>query len=80
MEEIRDIEVQIYPNPADERINLRINDGISARIFDFAGQIVKSRAIESPETLMDVSDLHTGVYLIEVITNRGSGVYKLIIE
>ena len=75
-----DIRAEIYPNPAEDWVHIRVQNGNSVRIFDIAGHVVQSMSIENMETVMDVSELHRGVYLMEVRTERGAGVYKLIIE
>ncbi len=73
-----DIGAEFYPNPVDEMLHIRVADGVSVRIFDLTGRMVKYRPIEDLETALNVNDLLSGVYVIEVSTAAGKGVYKLI--
>ena len=74
----QDIGAEIYPNPVGELLHIRVENGISARVFDLTGRLVKTNSITGQETVINVSDLLSGVYVIEVNTLAGAGLYKLI--
>lgn len=62
--------VKIYPNPTDNKINLELKGNItltSIKIFDDLGRVVK----EFNNTLLDVSSLSDGIYVLELETNEG---------
>ena len=64
-------DVQTYPNPVKDIINLKIDglttDKISIKIIDIHGRVLKTMMIESHDnSQINVSDLTTGNYFIEV--------------
>jgi hypothetical protein len=75
---IEDIGANIYPNPVDDLLHIRVENGVSASVFDFSGRLVKFISLTGQETALPVSDMSSGEYLIQVKTSDGSGVYKLI--
>jgi hypothetical protein len=75
---IEDIGANIYPNPVDDLLHIRVENGVSASVFDISGRLVKFISLTGRETTLPVSDMGSGEYLIRVKTLDGSGVYKLI--
>ena len=73
-----DVGAKIYPNPVDDLLHIRVENGLTARMFDLSGRMVKSVSLENSETTVEVSDLEAGEYLIELTTSEGTGAYKLI--
>ena len=76
----------IYPNPATDlvQISLNTNSGNieSIVIFDVLGKVVKKvEDVNSNQTNINVSELSSGVYMIEVTTeNKLKQVKKLVIK
>lgn len=76
----------LYPNPATDlvQISSSINSGDieSIVIFDVLGKVVKKvEAVNSNQTNISVSELSSGVYMVEVITeNNLKQVKKLVIK
>jgi hypothetical protein len=63
----------LYPNPAQDWINLTISsartDRISARIIDISGKVVKEQTINFTPGVpvkMDTRELSKGVYRLEL--------------
>ena len=56
-----------YPNPVVDILNLKYNENISsASVFNLLGQQVLSKSINQNETLLDLSSLPTGTYLVKL--------------
>jgi hypothetical protein len=80
--------VNLYPNPTTQNANVVVNNqvdgGFSINIYNLTGSIVKqisSRKPAGPFTeKINVSDLTTGVYLVEVIQSDSRAVKRLIIK
>ncbi len=76
----KNINLQVYPNPATGEINLAVpnNETIeSIKIFNQNGQLVKQ--ITNPEkTSVNVSNLNTGVYFIRTDTETNRYLSKII--
>lgn len=72
----------IYPNPADNVLNLssktntRMN---SVQIVDLNGRVVKNVNVKGlTETEIDVSDINAGMYFVEVASDEGKSTTKFI--
>jgi|GEM_PF-2731043 len=79
IEDHKAIDVAIYPNPASDKLYLQAGTDITVQgveIYNMQGRCVLSSKGQ-PESL-DISDLSTGVYLVEIKTDKGSAKHKLI--
>lgn len=68
----------IYPNPTVDVLNIESKNGLSAneiRITDLSGKVVKE---QKDATSVNVSDLATGTYIIDITTNEGRATSKFI--
>jgi uncharacterized protein (TIGR02145 family) len=66
--ELRTNNIEIYPNPADDIINLKISDlksDLNFVIYDALGRIVNAGIINAETTSLDISNLATGFYIIK---------------
>lgn len=73
--------VTVYPNPATEFVNVRLNENISKiEVFNVAGQVMQSitPAKNTIHTKFDVRNLNAGVYLVRVETEKGRVAIKKI--
>ena len=69
------IEFKIYPNPTSDYLNIHTEEQIlDVTIFNVQGRQI----LKSTEERLDVSNLTSGIYLIEVKTNSGKAVNKFI--
>jgi hypothetical protein len=73
--------LNLYPNPAVERITLSgLNGGEQISIIDLNGKIAAMQQALSQETSINVSSLPQGAYLVAVKYNGKLGVVKFIKE
>ncbi|HMQ46046.1 MAG TPA: peptide-N-glycosidase F-related protein [Saprospiraceae bacterium] len=75
---------RIYPNPASERFQLSFSevvDDMVLSIYNSAGQrmLMQQKAQVSSQEV-DISQLPLGVYTVEVRTEQGVAIQKLVIE
>ncbi len=85
---ITDGTVVVFPNPADEQINLTFNSNkntnIEIVISDVSGKQLISRGwdttIGKNQLIFDVSGFAQGIYVLNVVTNNGNLNYKLLIK
>ena len=66
--------VSIYPNPAVNFINVKVEElqNFEIEVYDFIGNMViaeKVNHIENTKHRVDVSNLQNGVYLMYIVTN-----------
>ena len=87
------ININIYPNPANENINISIdypasysiedieNLSSSIRILDITGRIIKEKLLDTGTTFVQVPiNLNSGMYIVQMISNdKAVAVNKLII-
>jgi Secretion system C-terminal sorting domain len=78
--EINNLNWTMYPNPADQQVQFTgVPVNSIASIFDLAGKLVKSVKLNSTSA-MDVSDVSSGVYTVQILHNGELSNGKLIIE
>lgn len=75
----------IYPNPSGGKVVLEVNpyrEGtrLVARILDLNGQVVKEQPVWRSITLLDLTLLHPGIYLVQLSGGTYSSTVKLILE
>lgn len=70
---------KIFPNPAKNVLNITLEDNLKlerADIYNNLGQIIRT----SYTSVVDISDISSGMYFVEVTTNHGKATKKLIIN
>ena len=74
-------EFNIYPNPAKDRVNITINNSIETKIeiYDVLGKRVLNKKTNEP-TILDISSLKSGLYLMKFIQKDNITTKKLIVE
>jgi hypothetical protein len=76
--ELASAHLQVYPNPASDRLQIDISkvdpaamtDVSSIVIYDIVGQMLKSIPVSEMGGSISVSDLHTGMYLIGLMDSK----------
>ncbi len=74
----------LYPNPAASVISIatdaRINSGAQLSIFNSLGQLVHAEPLRTNQQQINVSDLSSGVYMLELTSESRIEKQKLIIQ
>jgi len=73
----------IYPNPASEKLYINIPDfdnTCSIKLYDVNGRLILSKSISYASSILDVSELNTGVYYLRILGSNISKVEKIIIN
>lgn len=74
-----EVNCKIYPNPANDYITISSSLSIkTVRIYNLASQIVRIIEVNSVSKLLNVNELHSGIYMLLIETERGSLVKKLV--
>jgi len=69
----------IYPNPATDIFNISLSDNIileKVTIYNNLGHLIKT----SNDKVINVDNLSSGIYFVEVSTNQGKAVKKIIVK
>ncbi len=72
--------ISVYPNPANDNLTIESSQNALIDITNIQGQLIKSIATNSNKTNVDVSALPSGVYFVEVKTEKGVAVRKFVKE
>lgn len=74
--------INIYPNPATDKlyINLKNNSVSTLNLVDYNGRLVRSEKAANAITEIDLKGLANGLYLLQVVTEKGVSTYKVIKE
>lgn len=70
----------VYPNPANNELRIKATETVSLSVIDILGKVVYSNNQVNNETIIDVSNLQKGVYLVKVMGENVYSTEKLIIE
>lgn len=73
------LKVNIYPNPVDQFLTIQSADVIQqVCIYNMLGIKVKETTINNKEAVLDLSDLSSGVYMVEVMDENHRRVVRAI--
>ncbi|MBQ8760527.1 MAG: T9SS type A sorting domain-containing protein [Bacteroidales bacterium] len=76
--EIEDNKVVVYPNPATDVLNVKVDTSFDATIYNYQGQVVMRNYNSNGQ--INVAELSSGVYFLEVRTDDNVSVTKIVIE
>ena len=73
--------LKLYPNPANQELNIILStiDNIIL-IYNMQGQLVKQDSFSNTGCKLNIADLSSGMYVVEVRSKKGRGFQKFIIE
>ncbi len=87
VERATDIDINIYPNPAIDQVNLTVEAGIgetvSASVYDVRGRLVSDQLFFTTTTSntttvsADVSNMDKGIYIVRVKVGKATFIKKL---
>lgn len=84
IEDIQNNWFRMYPNPNDGHFiiqhNLEINQNSKARIMDLFGREVEIINLNSDINTVDISSLSSGTYLVEIESDNGKLVEKVVVN
>ena len=84
-EHFDNLHMTIYPNPASTEVYVTIpefssNKNVRFTMFDLNGRMVRDLNIETETSKFDVSGLESGVYIMNISSDKGSVVKKLVVD
>jgi hypothetical protein len=72
--------VKVYPTITSDQVKIVSSSDIQIiKAYDIQGKIYVNKLIQSTQAVMNVSVWESGIYFINVVTNEGSGQYKIIV-
>lgn len=79
-------EAKIFPNPANEILNINLNaNGTTVKsleVINLQGQILLTETVNSPivNTSLDLSSIESGIYFLNIETDRGTIAQRFLIH
>lgn len=72
----------LYPNPAGDKVTVTLSGNVQGkyRMYNVLGAQVGSGVLKSGETIIDLSDLEHGLYLVNITVGDRSATRKLLVE
>lgn len=79
-----DTAFNMWPNPANSNVNISFNSAVennaSVVIYDVQGRIVKQSSLTGSENTVDIQNLTSGVYFVNVSNGVKKEVKKLVVK
>jgi len=70
--EVSESILSLFPNPATSVITVESSAVINeVKVFDITGRMVMQQKVDASSTVMDISTLRTGMYIMQVHTTEG---------
>ncbi|MFH0865290.1 MAG: DUF3089 domain-containing protein, partial [Bacteroidota bacterium] len=78
-------DVQIFPNPVSDLITINLSPDFCKKdaiieIFSADGQLIKKQEFPQSETLINVSGLSQGIYILKIISGKSVFANKIVIN
>ena len=80
MDEHETLAVTMFPNPAQTRLTVQIEDINRIRIIDALGQILLEETyLHEDEATLSIGRLPQGIYMVEITTAQGRAIQRLVV-
>lgn len=77
--DVESVKVSAYPNPVIDQLNISSKQNIKeVKIFNVNGQLVLNTKANHNTTVVNVSSLKAGIYVAQIITDKGTEAIKMI--
>ncbi len=69
-------EIVLYPNPTTDYVNINMkgyefeNQQGSFKLYDYQGRLLKQNTINQAESQVDLNDLNSSIYILQVIVDN----------
>lgn len=73
-EEINTTDFSVYPNPANDTFSIKAKNlqfPIQLSVFDISGKKIVDKKINDEETLVDINQIQSGLYVVTIEDNSG---------
>ena len=71
----------VYPNPADDLLNVQVSGpGAVLEMHAVDGRLISSQKLAGAQHVVDLHDLHSGLYLVSVVYSDGHRVVQGIVK
>ena len=79
VDELNDpLNISVYPNPVTDKVTIGCTGQTEIEISNVQGQILKRVSTKDISTVVDLSDLSNGIYIIKAKTRTGIAIKKVV--
>ncbi|MBR9922659.1 MAG: T9SS type A sorting domain-containing protein [Bacteroidetes bacterium] len=83
--ELGRVGLKVFPNPTSGTVTLEYGEPVRyvyLRIVNSLGQVVDARRLEQPglQSVLELGNLSPGIYFIQIDTDKGAGMERVIVE
>ena len=80
--ELNSRNINVYPNPAQDKLNVEVTENSKVEIFNLSGELVIDAIVVNANKVntIDVQKLSTGVYMLKVYNSNYSEIKKVVIK
>ena len=71
--------ISVYPNPANDIVNINVNGSFKYQVINSLGQVVRNGNATN-KAMIKVSDLNKGIYFLNITTGNQVNVQKVVVE
>ncbi len=80
--EVEQLQFSVYPNPAGQQLTVRLEDAfgqhVSAVMYDMMGRKVADFSLNDNNNILNISNLNSGVYLLQLQSDNQTAIRKVI--
>jgi hypothetical protein len=81
LQDEKNSEIKIFPNPVDQYLNIKVSDNIEdsiLTIYNVLGKVVLKQKITKSINSVDVSSISSGLYMLRIQSKHASKTFKFI--
>ena len=76
---VKDVSIQVYPNPTNDVINVKADNTInSIQLYDAQGRLLLTKMVNENSQVLNLSSYSSGIYFINIATSAGKQTQKII--
>jgi hypothetical protein len=82
IDNLKNVGIEIFPNPAKNQLFIKLSEGISAtvQICSINGQVKLNKELNNLLETIDVSQLTKGVYMLKIIYKDKVRIFKIVLQ
>ena len=77
--ENQNVKVNVFPNPANDMMNINVNGAFKYQLVNSLGQVVRSGKATN-KAVVNVNDLNQGIYFLTITAGNQVSVQKVVVE
>lgn len=79
LNDVQAVELSIYPNPSEAIFTVSVKEKVSYAVYDLSGSMIKN-GVSNGAFELDMASFNKGIYTLQVMTEKGSSVQRLMLK